>query len=45
MTNPEIEIDVANKVKILKWLVENKLRDIHQIGNIMGKYYTGKIKV
>lgn len=45
MNKQDIEVDIAKKVKLLKWLVKNKLRDINSIGEIMGKYYTGKIKV
>ena len=45
MTKEEVKKDLAKKEKILKWLVKNKIRDIHQIGGVMAKYYMGKVKI
>ncbi|MGM5483951.1 MAG: type II/IV secretion system ATPase subunit [Nanobdellota archaeon] len=45
MTEEEIDQDIEKKIKVLKWMVNNNYRDIHQIGHIMSKYYLGKVKV
>jgi archaeal flagellar protein FlaI len=45
MNKKDIEIDLAKKIRILKWLVKNNIRDVNSIGEIMAKYYTGKIKI
>ena len=45
MTEKDIENDILNKIKVLKWLVKNNYRDINQIGLIVAKYYMGKIKL
>lgn len=45
MTDEQIEEDIKKKVKILQWLVAKNFSDVHQVGQIMAKYYMGKIKV
>lgn len=41
----EIANELKEKARILNWLVANKISDVHQIGIIMAKYYTGKLRV
>ena len=41
----EIKKDLKQKQAVLKWLVENKVQDIDDIGKVMTKYYTGQIKL
>lgn len=45
MTQKEISEDLKEKAKVLKWLVDNKVRDVNQVGRVMAKYYIGKMKV
>lgn len=45
MTKEKISQDLKEKVSILKWMVKNKVSDIHDVGNIMTKYYTGRLKI
>ena len=45
LTNTEIESDLQEKARILKWLVSQKISDVHKIGLLMSKYYFGKLKV
>ena len=44
MTPVEIYADIREKEKILRWLVEQDINDVNQIGLIMSKYYSNKIK-
>ena len=44
LTPKQIEVDLENKVKILKWLVQNSIVDINKIGLTLAKYYTGRLK-
>ncbi|MEM2121404.1 MAG: type II/IV secretion system ATPase subunit [Candidatus Woesearchaeota archaeon] len=38
----EIEKDIEEKIRILKWLVDHKIIDVNQVGRIMAEYYTNK---
>jgi archaeal flagellar protein FlaI len=40
-----VEASIQEKKRILKWLVDNDITDVHQIGLIMAKYYAGKFKL
>lgn len=42
MDEPAIEKDLAEKAEIIKWLVENDVKDIHEFGRIVSEYYTDK---
>ena len=44
MTKEQIELDLKKKQAILKWMTNNNLEDINQIGQIMAKYYMGRLK-
>ena len=37
--------DLREKQSILKWMLDKKIFEVNEIGKIMAKYYTGKIKV
>ncbi len=39
MTDKEIEDEINDKIKILKWFVKNQVKDIHKIGAVVAKYY------
>lgn len=45
MTEKDIEEDIEKKIKILKWMVAKNYSNINQVGQVMAKYYMGKIKV
>jgi archaeal flagellar protein FlaI len=45
MTKQEIENDLLQKVKILKWMVQRNIENVHEIGLIMSKYYIGSLKM
>ncbi|MBI2144868.1 type II/IV secretion system ATPase subunit [Candidatus Woesearchaeota archaeon] len=44
LTPEEISKDLQEKAKLLKWLVGQNISDVHQIGLIMSKYYSGKLR-
>jgi len=39
MTTNDIEEDLAEKIKVLTWLLENNIKDINKVGQIMRIYY------
>lgn len=43
MTPKMIEEDLQKKIRILRWLVDNNIRNLNDIGVIMAKYYRGKL--
>ncbi|MCF7866799.1 Flp pilus assembly complex ATPase component TadA [Candidatus Woesearchaeota archaeon] len=43
LTKQQILMDLKRKQEILKWMVNNNIEDINQIGKIMAKYYMGKL--
>ncbi len=45
LTPDEIGKDLQDKARMLKWLVSQNISDVHQIGLIISKYYSGKFKV
>lgn len=45
MTKHEIENDLQQKQKILKWMVEKGIENVHEIGMVMSKYYIGLLKL
>lgn len=40
MSNAEISSDLKDKVKILEWLVKNKVNTVDSIGKIVSQYYS-----
>jgi archaeal flagellar protein FlaI len=45
MTPAEMKKDLQEKASVLKWLVSENITNVHQIGIIMSKYYSGKLRV
>ena len=45
MNVDEIRRDLSEKARILMWLVKQNITDVHQIGMLMAKYYSGKLLV
>ncbi|MEK6963085.1 MAG: ATPase, T2SS/T4P/T4SS family [Nanoarchaeota archaeon] len=45
MTDTEIQEDLKLKTRILKWMVKNDVDEIHKIGMIFARYYTGTLKL
>ena len=44
MSSDEISRDLKEKIGILKWMVKNNISDIHEVGKVMSRYYTGQLK-
>ncbi len=45
MTRQQIEQDLKHKEDILRWMINNNLYDINDIGKIMARYYMGTLKI
>lgn len=45
LTADEVGKDLQEKARLLKWLVSQNISDVHRIGLIMSRYYSGKIKM
>ncbi len=45
LTPAEVKKDLLSKTAILRWLVAENITDVHQIGIIMSKYYSGKLRL
>lgn len=43
MTEDDIKKDLAEKIKILKWIVDQDITNVHKIGWIMAMYYTDRL--
>ena len=43
LTKKDIDKDLKEKEHILKWMVENNIRELNQIGILMAKYYKGDL--
>jgi len=42
MNDKEISSDIQEKIKVLKWLVENKVDTVDGVGMVVSEYYTNK---
>lgn len=42
MTQAEIDANLADKKKILRWLIKNKIRSLAEIGKVMDHYYSDR---
>ncbi len=42
MDEAKIEEDIKEKIQLLKWLVENNVNDVHDIGGFFRRYYVHK---
>ncbi len=45
ITPEGMEKDIEEKKKVLRYLVDNDIKDLNSIGLIMSKYYLGKLKM
>jgi archaeal flagellar protein FlaI len=45
MTDKDIAKDLTEKKKILKWIVDNEISNLNDIGLLMSKYYRGELKL
>ncbi len=45
MSVQEIVNELNDKIRILRWFVKQDMTDVHKIGLIVSKYYTGKLKM
>ena len=45
MTPSEMKRDIEEKTSVLRWLVSENITDVHQIGLVMSKYYSGKLSI
>jgi archaeal flagellar protein FlaI len=45
MTDKDIAKDLTEKKKILKWIVDNDISNLNDIGLLMSKYYRGELKL
>ena len=45
LTRKEIEFDLTQKIRILKWMVKKKIEDVNDIGLVLSKYYMGHLKI
>ena len=45
LSGSEIEIDLRQKIRILKWLVKEKIENVNEIGLVLSKYYMGHLKL
>jgi hypothetical protein len=44
LNEEDIASDLQEKTDILRWLVAKKIDDVHQIGLLMARFYSGKLK-
>ncbi|MFH1073417.1 MAG: ATPase, T2SS/T4P/T4SS family [Nanoarchaeota archaeon] len=45
LSQEEIELDLRQKIRILKWLVKEKIENVNEIGLVLSKYYMGHLKL
>ncbi len=45
LSQEEIRADIAEKVKILNWMVKENIRDIEEVGKLIAEYYKDKTVV
>jgi len=45
MSEEQIEADIIEKEKVLRWMVENNIESLTKIGLLMTKYYRGALKI
>ncbi len=44
-TRKEIEFDLKQKIRILKWMVSKRIENVDDIGLVMAKYYMGHLNL
>lgn len=45
MTREQLEFDLKQKQKILKWMARNDIENVHEIGKRMAQYYMGTLRL
>ncbi len=45
MNEEQISFDLMQKKKILKWMLNKDIEDVHRIGEVMSDYYLGSLKL
>lgn len=45
LTQKELEEDLSEKKRILAWMVDNKINDVHKVGEVIAKYYKNKSEI
>ncbi|MBC8501180.1 MAG: CpaF family protein [DPANN group archaeon] len=45
MTREEIEFDLKQKMQILKWMISRNVEEVDEVGEVMAKYYLGRLKL
>ena len=45
MTQMEIDENLEEKKKILKWLIKNKIRSLPEIGRVLNHYYSDRVEL
>jgi flagellar protein FlaI len=45
MSDKEVERDIQEKERILKWMVKNQVKDINKVGETISRYYRDKKEV
>ena len=45
MTFAEVQKDLKEKTRVLKWLVAEGIDDVQNVGLIMSRYYAGKLRI
>ncbi|MBU1975443.1 MAG: Flp pilus assembly complex ATPase component TadA [Nanoarchaeota archaeon] len=45
LSRAEIELDLRQKIRILKWLVKERIENVNEIGLVLSKYYMGHLKL
>jgi len=45
MTKEEIEFDLKQKMQILKWMISRNIEEVDEVGEVMAKYYLGRLKL
>ena len=45
LSNEELDENLKKKVKVLSWLIKKDIDNVNDIGEVMSKYYRGKLKV
>ncbi|NQU98900.1 CpaF family protein [Candidatus Woesearchaeota archaeon] len=45
MTKEDIEFDLKQKMQILKWMIKKKIEEVDEVGEVMAKYYLGRLQL
>ena len=45
MNRDEIEFDLKQKMQILRWMIKKNIEEVDEVGDVMAKYYLGRLKL